>query len=203
MEALGPTKREYCSCLHEPGRYEVFKYDFHLTDSDLAKYFCAFAHRLMVIEYPRNDEEFTGPYHHPWLLRKLPRGRFLVPFSYDGPYVYVRTVDDGTFFGGQAWKIYSRWLDNATPAWPSQNHLLRGICLPRIKHTDVHHPDHVPFAYNGIPDSSRLSAFQLWRDRLIKDIPDPYENPEKEMNDWEIEENRQRPENLNPYDLVN
>ena len=67
---------------------------------------------------------------------------------------------------------------------------------------DVHHPDHVPFAYNGIPDAKRLTDFQLWRDRLIKDIPDPYENPEKEMNDWEIQENRERPENCNPYDLT-
>ena len=109
-------------------------------------------------------------------------------------------------FGGKGYKIYSRWLDNAAPCFKANQiwrHHWRERLLPRITNADVHHRDHVPFAYVGIPDSSELSSERLWRHKLLgKWIPDPYEDPEKFMNDWEIEENRQRPENRNPYNLV-
>ena len=49
------------------------------------------------------------------MQEKLPFGKFLIPFGYQGPYVAVRLEDkDNPVFGGKAWWIYSRWLDIAS-----------------------------------------------------------------------------------------
>ena len=144
---------------------------------------------------------------------KLPYGKFLEPFSYEGCYVCVRLVDD-SMFGGKAWKIYSRWLDNAENGWRWPMDDWAKMILPRINNSAVHHPDHMPYEYRGIPDASRMSPFlkESHKNSCYKNggynIPKPYQQHADQqqdmLNEWEhdlgIKINLET--NSNPYNLT-
>ena len=91
------------------------------------------------------------------MQEKLPFGKFLIPFGYQGPYVAVRLEDkDNPVFGGKAWWIYSRWLDIASDFKDPQDDYGKKI-LERITCSMVRHHDHIPYCYVEIPSQHRLT----------------------------------------------